>query len=61
MKSQYQNKIFYNKVDILALNLRLNVGDFYNNSIILELKVVTLRGNHSYTLKHYYLLIDTEA
>jgi len=26
MKSQYQNKIFYNKVDIPALNLRLNVG-----------------------------------
>jgi len=36
------------------------VGDFQNNGIILEPKVVTLHGNHSYTLEHYYLLIDNE-
>jgi hypothetical protein len=36
------------------------VGDFQNNGITLEPKVVTLHGNHSYTLEHYYLLIDNE-
>jgi len=37
-----------------------NVGDFQNNEITLEPRVVTLYGNHSYTLEHYYLLIDNE-
>jgi len=38
------------------------VGDFQNNGITLEPRVVTLHGNHSYTLEHYYLFdIETTS
>lgn len=42
---------------LLLIGVAIYVGDFQNNGITLEPKVVTLHGNHSYTLEHYYLLL----
>jgi hypothetical protein len=41
---------------MFAIRNAPHVGDFQNNEITLEQKVVNLHGNHSYTLEHYYLL-----
>ena len=46
--------------DLIFWNWWEIVSDFQNNGITLKPKVVTLHGNHSYTLKNYYLMIDNE-
>jgi len=52
-----QEPIWYGQtISDITKSTNAYVGDFQNNGITLELKIVTFHENHSYTLEHYYLL-----
>ena len=48
----YEGMKFTNLWDLVFWKWWGIVGDFQNNGMTLEPKVVTLHGNHSYTLEH---------